>query len=39
VAAKKGVQVDALLRQFVTERLYEEEQRKGLAGGEREPGS
>lgn len=30
VARKKGVQADALLQRFVTERLYEEEKREGL---------
>ena len=33
VAKKKGVGYQTLLKQFVTERLYEEEKREGLIGG------
>jgi len=33
VAKKKGVGYQTLLKQFVTERLYEEEKREGLLGG------
>ena len=33
VAKKKGVGYQTLLKQFVTERLYEEEKREGLIWG------
>ena len=32
LAAKKGTKYQTLLKQFVTERLYEEEKREGLVG-------
>jgi hypothetical protein len=35
LAERKGVRYQTLLKEFVTERLYEEEKREGILGSER----
>jgi predicted DNA-binding protein len=34
LAARKGTRYQTLVKDFVTERLYEEEKREGIVGGE-----
>lgn len=37
LARRRGMKYQTLLKQFVAERLYEEERREGIVGGDRDP--